>query len=387
MSEEITMKDMMEEINSSMKRIHKGELLKGKVISVSDKEAVLSIGYISDGILPKKEVIDNEDINLKDIVNEDDIISVCVLEVNNGEGNVLLSKKKADVIEAWSNLGNAFKNQDLLEVKVEEIIKGGAVAHIEGIRVFIPASQIDNKYVKDLNVFKGEMLKGRIIELDKQKGKVVFSSRIVKEEEQAKKREELWNSLEKGQKIHGVVRRLEKFGAFVDIGGMDGLVHNSQLSWGRVNHPSEVVSSGDNVEVYVLDFDKESNRISLSLKDVKEDPWNKAKNKYAVGSVVEGTVVKLLSFGAFVEVESGIEGLVHISEITDENIAKPSEKLNIGDKVKVKVLEVNSDEKRMSLSIKDATEKPREDFSKYDDSKKDDVTLGDLFGDKLKDLF
>ncbi|WP_251859911.1 30S ribosomal protein S1 [Clostridium sp. Marseille-Q2269] len=387
MSEEITMKDMMEEINSSMKRIHKGELLKGKVISVSDKEAVLNIGYISDGILPKNEVIDNEDINLKDIVNEDDIISVCVLEVNNGEGNVLLSKKKADVIEAWSNLGNAFKNQDLLEVKVEEIIKGGAVAHIEGIRVFIPASQIDNKYVKDLNVFKGEMLKGRIIELDKQKGKVIFSSRIVKEEKQAKKREELWSSLEKGQKIHGVVRRLEKFGAFVDIGGMDGLVHNSQLSWGRVNHPSEVVSSGDKVEVYVLDFDKESNRISLSLKDVKEDPWNKAKNKYAVGSVVEGTVVKLLSFGAFVEVESGIEGLVHISEITDENIAKPSEKLNIGDKVKVKVLEVNSDEKRMSLSIKDATEKPKEDFSKYDDSKKDDVTLGDLFGDKLKDLF
>ncbi|MGO5066355.1 30S ribosomal protein S1 [Clostridium sporogenes] len=387
MSEEITMKDMMEEINSSMKRIHKGELLKGKVISVSDKEAVLNIGYISDGILPKKEVIDNEEINLKDIISQDDIVSVCVLEVNDGEGNVLLSKKKADSIESWSNLNEAFKNEEILELKVEEIVKGGAIGHIEGIRIFIPASQIDNKYVKDLNVFKGEIVKGRLIELDKQKGKVVFSSRIVKEEEENKRKEELWNSLEKGQKIDGTVRRLEKFGAFVDIGGMDGLVHNSQLSFGRVNHPSEVVSVGDQVEVYVLDFDKETKKIALSLKDVKNDPWNTAKDKYTVGSVVDGTVVKLLSFGAFVEVESGVEGLVHISEITDENIAKPSEKLNIGDKVKVKVLEVNSDEKRMSLSIKEATEKPKEDFSKYNDSKEDDVTLGDLFGDKLKELF
>ncbi len=195
------------------------------------------------------------------------------------------------------------------------------------------------------------------------------------------------NSLEKGQKIEGVIRRLEKFGAFVDIGGMDGLVHNSQLSWGRVNHPSEVVSIGDKVEVYVLDFDKDTKKIALSLKDVKKDPWNTVKDKYAVGSVIEGTIVKLLNFGAFVEVENGIEGLVHISEITDEHIAKPSEKLNIGDKVKVKVLEVNSDEKRMSLSIKEATEKPKEDFSKYDDSEEEDVTLGDLFGDKFKDLF
>ncbi|MDU1321038.1 MAG: 30S ribosomal protein S1 [Clostridium botulinum] len=387
MSEEITMKDMMEEINSSMKRIHKGELLKGKVISVSDKEAVLNIGYISDGILPKKEVVDNEDVNLKDIISKDDIVSVCVLEVNDGEGNVLLSKKKAEIIEAWSNLEKAFKKEEILEIKVEEIIKGGAIGHIEGIRVFIPASQIDNKYVKDLNVFKGETVKGRLIELDKQKGKVVLSSRVVKEEEDAKRKEELWNSLETGQKIDGVVRRLEKFGAFVDIGGMDGLVHNSQLSWGRVNHPSEVVSIGDKVEVYVLDFDKDTKKIALSLKDVKNDPWNTAKDKYAVGSVVEGTVIKLLNFGAFVEVEKGIEGLVHISEITDENIAKPSENLKIGDRVKVKVLEVNSDEKRMSLSIKEATDKPKEDFSKYDDSKEDDVTLGDLFGDKFKDLF
>ncbi|MCR1975848.1 30S ribosomal protein S1 [Clostridium sporogenes] len=387
MSEEITMKDMMEEINSSMKRIHKGELLKGKVISVSDKEAVLNIGYISDGILPKKEVVDNEEVNLKDIISKDDVISVCVLEVNDGEGNVLLSKKKAEIIEAWSNLEKAFKKEEILEIKVEEIIKGGAIGYIQGIRVFIPASQIDNKYVKDLNVFKGETVKGRLIELDKQKGKVVLSSRVVKEEEDAKRKEELWNSLEKGQKIDGVVRRLERFGAFVDIGGMDGLVHNSQLSWGRVNHPSEVVSIGDKVEVYVLDFDKDTKKIALSLKDVKKDPWNTAKDKYAVGSVVEGTVIKLLNFGAFVEVEKGIEGLVHISEITDENIAKPSENLNIGDRVKVKVLEVNSDEKRMSLSIKEATDKLKEDFSNYDDSKEDDVTLGDLLGDKLKDLF
>ncbi|WP_050607866.1 30S ribosomal protein S1 [Clostridium niameyense] len=387
MTEEISMKDIMGDIESTMKKIHRGDIVKGRVISVSDKEVVLNIGYISDGIVKKEEFLYNEEENLKDFIKENDEVYVYVLDINDGEGNVVLSKKKADEENAWKELIKSFKSQEILEVTVENIVKGGVTAYINGIRAFIPASHIDNKYIDSLENFKGKKLEVKLIELDRKKGKVVLSRKIVLQEKEKIKIQKLWDNLKKGEKVKGTVRRLERFGAFVDIGGVDGLIHNSQLSWGRVNHPSEVVSIGDEVEVYILDFDKETKRIALALKNIKENPWNTVADKFKQGDVVEGTVVKLLNFGAFVEVEKGIEGLVHISEISNENIAKPSEKLNLQDKVKVKVLEIDPEEKRMSLSIKEAIEKPAQDFSKYDDSKEENTTLGDLFGDKLKDLF
>lgn len=387
MSEEISMNDMMNQIDSSMKKIHKGDVIKGRVISVSENEIVVNIGYITDGIIPKAEFEVKEEENLKDLVKTEDEIEVYVLKVNDGEGSVLLSQKKAKEMASWRELGKIFKTKEKIKVTVKDVVKGGVITFINGIRAFIPASHLSINYVKDLNEFKGKTLEVQMIEFNKSKGKVVLSRKVIEQKEEEIKKEKLWESLEEGKKVKGIVRRLEKFGAFVDIGGVDGLVHNSQLSWGRVKHPSEVVSIGDEVEVFVLDFDKESGRISLALKDVKEDPWNHIETKYKTGDVVQGTVVKLMDFGAFVELEKGIEGLVHISQICDENIAKPSDKLNKKDKVKVKILDVNGKEKRISLSIKEAVQKPKVDVSKFDDSKEDDMKLGDLFGDKLKDLF
>ena len=226
----------------------------------------------------------------------------------------------------------------------------------------------------------------KIIEFDRDKARLVLSRKEVEKGEQEIKKENLLKVIKPGEKIEAVVRRLTKFGAFVDLGGIDGLIHISELSWERVNDPSEVVSIGDNVEVYVLSVDKENDKISLSLKGVKSNPWNSVEEKYSMGDVIEGVVSKVLNFGAFVQLEPGIEGLIHISEISQEHISKPSDVLKMGDKVKVKILDINKEQKKISLSIKDASEKSKKEFKKYMDTDQSGVTLGDLFRDKLKDF-
>lgn len=381
-----SMSEAMEEIEASMKKIRNGEIVKGKVMSVTDAEAIVNLGYMSDGILTKGEISDDTEINPKDVLKENDEIYVYIINMNDGEGNILVSKKAADKIKVWDELEDSLKNSNTFEITVKEAVKGGVVTHIKGIRAFIPASQLSVSYVKDLNEFVNKTLEVKVIELDRDKEKVVLSRREVENVELEAKRRALWNDIKPGEKRKGVVSRLTKFGAFVDLGGVDGLIHLSQLSWKKVNNASDVVSVGDKVEVYVLEADKESNRISLALKDVSEDPWNSASQKYKVGSIVEGTVSKFLNFGAFVELESGLEGLVHISEISEERILKPSDVLSIGSKVKVKILDIDEKAKRMSLSIKDAIEKPKEDIEKYVDKEESGVSLGELFGDKFKDL-
>ncbi|MFD3157761.1 30S ribosomal protein S1 [Haloimpatiens sp. FM7330] len=382
---EMSMNEMMQQVDASMKKIHKGDLLKGRVISVTDSEVMVNIGYITDGIIPKSEISDKE-VDIKEILKQDDEIFVYVVDINDGEGNVLLSKKRADKLKVWKDIEENFKKGTAFDVKVNEVVKGGVTSSINGVRAFIPASQLSISYVKDLNVYLEKTLTVKVIELDQQKGKLVLSAREIEKEQLEMKKKQVWDSLQKGQKRTGTVRKLMKFGAFVDLGGVDGLIHLSDLSWKRVTDPSKVVSVGDVVEVYVLDFDREKNRISLALKDVSKNPWDEVKDKFKVNEVVEGTVVKFTNFGAFVEVEPGVEGLVHISEISEERIAKPSEKLKIGEKVKVKILDIDSQKNRMSLSIKEAIDKPVEDFSKYTDKEDEGVTLGDLFKDKLKDF-
>ncbi|KYH29101.1 MULTISPECIES: 30S ribosomal protein S1 [Clostridium] len=379
--EEMSMKDMMSEIEYSMKPIYSGDVLKGEVISVSDSEVLVNIGYISDGII-KKDELSNEDINPKDILKPGDKIDVYVVKVRDEDGNVVLSKKKADELKVWQSLEESYKTGNTIEAKVSEVVKGGLVAYVNEVRCFIPASHASNSFVKDLNQFVGKNLVVKVIEFDEKKRRVVLSRKEVERKEAEEKKETLWNSLKKGEKRTGIVSRLAKFGAFVNLGGVDGLIHNSDLSWKRVNHPSEVVKEGDKVEVYVIDFDKEKGRISLGLKDVEGDPWNNAAFKYKVNDILEGTVVRLLDFGAFVEIEPGIEGLVHVTEITDENIAKPSQVLKIGDKVKVKILEINPEEKKMALSIKEAENKTAEEIEKYND--KDEGNY--IFADLLKDI-
>lgn len=382
-NDDISMKDMMSEIERSMKRIKEGDIVKGKVISVTNDEVLVNIGYMSDGIIPRNEV-SNEEINLKEVIKPDDEIYVSILKLNDGEGNVLLSKKSADVIKSWNNLEDTFKNKDTFNIRTKEVVKGGLIGYISGIRCFIPASQLSMNYVEDLNLYNNKELEVRLIEFDKHKGKVVASAKEVQMEEREQQKKELLNSLQKGEKRTGKVVKLVKFGAFVDLGGIQGLIHLSDLSWKRVNDPSQVVSVGDTVEVYVLDFDKEKERISLGLKDIKSDPWNEVLNRLKAGDIVEGTVVKFMDFGAFVEILDGVEGLVHISEISDDRILKPSDVLKIGDTVKVKVLEISSEDKRISLSIKSASTNMEEDLEKYND-KSEGFTLGDMFKDKLKE--
>lgn len=381
---DITMREMMEQVDASMKTIHRGQIINGKIISINDNELIVNIGYMTDGIIPRSEII--EEGNLKEVFKIGEEIYVYIMDINDGEGNVLLSKKRADKVKIWDEIQKNYKDQKTFDITVNDVVKGGVVTNIKGIRAFIPASQISVSYVKDLKEFLGKTLSVKIIEFDAKKEKIVLSSRVVEEKVVEEKREKLWNSLQKGEKRTGVVKKLVKFGAFVDIGGIEGLVHLSDLSWKRVLKPEEVVSVGDKVEVYVLDFNKNEKRLSLAIKDVNKDPWNEVKEKFKINDVVEGKVMKLLSFGAFVEIMPGVEGLVHISEICEENITKPSDKLNLGDTVKVKILELDAEEKRISLSIKEAIDKPVEDYSQYLDEKDTGINLGELLKGKLGEL-
>ncbi|AWI06499.1 30S ribosomal protein S1 [Clostridium drakei] len=385
MAEEIkdtnSMKGFMEDIESSMKSIRRGEIVKGKIISVTEKVAIVNIGYMSDGILSKDEVVENEEDNLMNVLKENEEIYVYVLDMNDGEGNVLLSKKAADKIKSWDELEKIFEEKTDIETTVKEVVKGGVVTYIKGIRAFIPASQLSLSYVEDLKSFVGKTLTVKVIEFDKDKQKVVLSRKVIERVEAENKKQQLLNSLKPGEKRSGVVSRLAKFGAFVDLGGVDGLIHVSELSWKRVNNPADVVSVGDKVEVYILSVDKESNRIALALKDVNENPWKSIGDKFKVGDVVDGEVSKLASFGAFIGIQPGIEGLVHISEISEERIVKPSDVLNLGDKVRVKILDIDNKENRISLSIKDAIERPKEDLDKFNDNESAGTSLADLLKD------
>ncbi|SKC72997.1 30S ribosomal protein S1 [Maledivibacter halophilus] len=356
----------------------RGNIIKGKVVQVLDEEVVVNIGYKSDGIIPLNEFSNNTDINLKDIVNEGDEIEVLVLKSDDGEGNVVLSKKRIDYIKDWDALKEAFDNKETIVIKTGEAVKGGIIAYYNELRGFIPASQLSDQYVENLNEYANQELKVKVIEIDKKKNKAIFSRRQIIEEKLEEKRKELWNNIEKDAVVKGEVKRITNFGAFVDIGGVDGLVHISEMSWGRIKHPSEVLSIGDTVEVYVQDFNKEQNRISLSLKQTIKNPWANIEEKYLIGDVVEGKVVKLVDFGAFVELEPGIEGLVHISQISEDRIAKPSEVLEPGQIVNVKILNIDSEDNKLSLSIKEAeASKDMEDYL-TDSEESEKTTIGDV---------
>lgn len=382
--EDMSMEEMMEDIDNSMKNIREGQIIKGKVISFSDKEVLVNIGYMADGIIKAGENISLEDMNIKDI-HEGDEIYVYIVKLNDGEGNVILSKKMADEIMKWKELEENFQKQSIFKVKVSEVVKGGVVCYIDGIRAFIPASHISARYVKDLKEFLGKELEVKVIEINKRNNKLVLSAKEVEQAKINTQKEKLLKSLKAGEKRKGKVSKLVKFGAFIDLGGVEGLIHLNDLSWKRVNNPADVLNVGDEVEVFVLDVDKEKQRISLALKDIKDDPWNKLTSGYSVGDVIKGKVVKLLDFGAFVEIIDGVEGLVHITEITNENIAKPSDALKIGDIVKVKILELDLKNKRIALSIKEADDTMQKELEKYNDDS-EGISLGELLKEQLKNL-
>ena len=372
----MTMEELMSDFE--LKNFHKGEIVKGKVVSVKNDEIVVNIGHFADGIIPKNEISNDDEFDINSL-SIDDIIYVMVLSGDDGDGNVLLSKKRADKEKTIENIERSFEENKLISVKVKEVIKGGLSCDANGVKVFMPASQCSIRRIENFNTLLGKSLDVKVIEFEKRNNKIVVSRRVVEETLAKEEKERIWNSIKSGEKRQGVVTKLVKFGAFVDIGGVNGLIHLNDMSWSRVNKPEDVVSVGDNVEVFVQEVDKSKGRISLSLKDILQNPWDNIKTKYKVNDVLDGVVSKFIKVGAFVEIEPGVEGFVHISEITDENISKPSDPLEIGKKVKVKILDINSDENKIALSIKDAIEKSKE-YMQYNDEN-EGFCLGELFKD------
>lgn len=370
------MEELLKEYD--VKRLNRGDILKGKVIEVNDKEASVNINYAFDGIISKEE-ISVEEKDPRDVLKEGDEIDVYVISPNDGDGYVQLSLIKALEITEKENIEKAYKEQTNVTVKVKEEIKGGLIAYYNTVRVFIPGSLASRERI-ELSRLVGKEIEVRITELDFRNNKVVGSRKAIEEEAYNKNKKAVWNSLKEGEKRNGVVKKLVKYGAFVDIGGVEGLIHLSDLSWERVNRPEEVVKEGDNVEVFIGTVDKEKERLSLILKDVEKEPWTVHASEIKEGDIFEGKVVRFMSFGAFVELFDGIEGLVHITEITDENITKPSDVLELNKKVKVKVLNIDRENKKIALSIKDAVESNKE-YLNYIDNDEEGTSLADLFKD------
>ena len=342
-----------EAFESSLVTLTTGQITKGKIIGYNINEVYVDLGFKSDGIIPIQEFSDDADFNPEKSLKIGDEIDVFVVRVNDGEGTVMLSKKKVDAVKGWDVLESAFESKKPIAVKVNEIVNGGVIGYANGVKVFIPASQISDRFVKDLTEFVRQVLQVQIIEINKQKRKVVGSSRAIIEKNKESNSSEVWNGIEIGKTYTGLVKSLMDFGAFVDIGGVDGLVHLSELSWSKIKHPSEIVNIGDEITVSVLEFDKEKKRISLGYKKQEDNPWNKAIEKYEVGNVITGKVVRLVPFGAFVEIEQGIDGLVHISQISSFRLGKPGDVLKVGQQVEAKITELNSETKKISLSIKE----------------------------------
>lgn len=373
-NESNSMAELLKEYD--VKRIKTGEILKGKVIDVTDKEVMVNIDYAFDGMITKEELT-NDLRDPREVLNVGDEIEVYVLSPNDGEGYVLLSRIKALAVTEKKDIENAYKNKETITVFVKEEVKGGVVAYYGSIRVFIPASQCSKDRI-ELKTLLNKNLDVKIIELNFKDRKIVASRRIIEEDIYNKKQEEIWKTIKPGEKREGTVTRLAKFGAFVDIGGVEGLIHINDLSWQRVKKVSDVVSVGDKVQVFVGDVDAKNRKMSLILKDVNNEPWTLYGDSLKEGAIIDGKVVRLTNFGAFVEVFEGIEGLVHITEISDENIAKASDVLSVGQKVKVKVLNVDKEAKKLSLSIKEAVEKSNE-YLKYNDDEESGTSLADLF--------
>ncbi|WP_045517350.1 30S ribosomal protein S1 [Neobacillus niacini] len=377
---------MSEEMNQvEVKNYTIGDKVTGHVTKVEEKQVIVNIQDSKhDGIIPISELSSLHVEKASDVVSEGDELDLEVLKVE--EDVLVLSKRKVDAQKAWVNLENLFNSGEVFETEVKDVVKGGLVVDL-GVRGFVPASLVEAHFVEDFSDYKGKNLTFKIVELDKEKNRLILSHRAVVEEEKGKHKKNLLSTITPGQVIDGTVQRITDFGAFVDIGGIDGLVHISQLSYQHIEKPSDVVQEGQIVKVKVLNVDRDNERISLSIKETQPGPWSGIAEKAPKGSTLTGTVKRLVSYGAFVEVFPGVEGLVHISQIAHKHIGTPHEVLKEGQEVQVKVLDANEQEQRLSLSIKDLLEKEVEenfDYELPEESK--GFQLGEMIGDKLKNL-
>jgi len=377
---------MSEEMNQiEVKSFETGDRVKGQVTKVEEKQVIVNIENSKlDGIIPISELSSLHIEKAEDAVKEGDELDLEVLKVE--EEALILSKRKVDAEKAWDELQAKFESGEVFEAEVKDVVKGGLVVDL-GVRGFVPASLVEAHFVEDFSDYKGKDLTFKIVEFDKEKNRLILSHRAVVEQEQSKKKQGLLESLQAGQVIEGTVQRITDFGAFVDVGGVDGLVHISQLSHEHVEKPSDVVQEGQKVQVKVLSVDSDNERISLSIKETLPGPWSDIEEKAPKGSTLEGVVRRLVSYGAFVEVFPGVEGLVHISQISNRHIGTPHEVLQEGQDVKVKVLDVNKADERLSLSMKEFEPKEEPDASEYElPEESKGFQLGEMIGDKLKNL-
>lgn len=380
------MQEFDQTMEQQLNKVETGGIVKGKVVRVRDDEVFVDIGYKAEGIIPLAELAYPQPAKADEAVKEGDEIDVYVIDADSSEGAIKLSKLRADNALAWDKLEAAMNAKQPVEGKVSEAVKGGLSVAVFGVRGFVPASQADIRFVEDLKAFVGQTFSLLPIEIDRDKKRVVLSRRALLEEERRQREAEAFARLQVGQTVHGTVRRLADFGAFVDVGGIDGLIHISDLSWHRVKTAAEVVSVGDEVDVVVLKLDPATRKISLSLKAVQRDPWFDTVESLTEGAIIPGKVTKTSKFGAFVEVAKGVEGLVHISELDDRRVATAEEAVTAGQEVMVKVLGVDKKAKRISLSIAQAKhDSERAEYSRFlQDSGKG---LGVTIGDKLGHLF
>lgn len=410
MSEEINVQESAaEEVSQdamdNLVSLKKGDSVKGTIVKIEDNQAYVSLGYKYDGVIPIRELSSVQLENATDAVQVGQEVELKVVSIDDNKESLILSKRLVDGEKAWEELQSKFESGEVFEVTVADVVKGGLVVDV-GVRGFIPASMVERHFVEDFSDYKGRTLRVKVKELDLENKKVILSQKDVLDAEFEQNKQKVMGSIQVGQELEGTVQRLTPFGAFVDIGGVDGLVHVSELSWQHVAHPKDVVSEGQSVRVKVLKVDPAAGKISLSIKAAQPGPWDTAAGQFNVGDIVTGTVRRIVTFGAFVEIAPGVEGLVHVSQIAHRHVATPFEVLKEGQEVKAKVLDFNPAEKRVSLSIKETEEAPEKPEAaprgertprapKVEEINNPNVSLnsqsmsyslGERFGDKLSKL-
>ena len=355
--EALTMDDLLEDIDKSLRLPRGGEMVVGTVFMVTDEGIIVNLGCKKDGMIPVSEVSLEEGQTLKDAFKEGDEIQAKVIKTDNGDGYIMLSRKKLEASEHWEEINQAFENKELIDVEVERQVNGGVIARYKEVSGFIPLSQLSDRYVEDSSEFIGQTLTVKVSRVDPRRGKAVFSHKAYLNEERQKALEKVWANINVDDIVEGTVMRFTEYGAFVDIGGIDGLLHISEISWGKLKHPKEVLSIGEKISVKILSMNEEKGKISLGLKQTIPEPWSVIDENYSVGQVVKGKVVQIKEYGCFVELEPGLDGLVHISEIKNERVADINDELSVGDEVNAKILEIDKERKRISLSIKETLDK------------------------------
>lgn len=410
--EEITNKnDTMEEALNSVKSLNVGDVVKGDVLAVDDDKVIVGIDDAgAEGVVPLKELTNDRNANINDLVKKGDVLDLIVIRTNDSgdkeNGQYILSKRRLDARKIWDNIQNKYNNNENIEVTVTGVAKGGLIVNADGVRGFIPASMIEDHFIKDFSQYKGKTFECKIIEIEPSSNRLILSHREIVIAQKQKAKDELIAKLLPGDIVEGKVARLTNFGAFIDLGGIDGLVHVSEISYEHINKPSDALKVGEEVKVKVLNVDSENGRISLSIKDTLPKPWDNIEEKAPVGSILNGKVERMTEFGAFINVFPGVDGLVHISQISHKHIATPNDVLKIGEEVKVKVLSVDPENHRLALSIKALEETPAEEkkareakqaaekhkqqeiknIKNYKSQDTSGFSIGDMIGDQLKNI-